>query len=663
MVRCMCVCVCTGDLILFRTKTTAAAVTRWCTDAPFDHVAMVLRTSEGYRTVECTGQGIGCWILQERIDDHIIKGVVIRRLQTNLTNAMVDSLNAFLQSVKHKPYRLNSTLVKRMVRTCLCCKRAGQNEIGLDGRPQDEEEADLEQQATGGANTDGPNKNAAGRYAAGASNEFELEDGQPPIPTLLPPLGRDGPGRRFPVDADEVKSDDSPRSPSSRDPPAASANSGRASASTSVSSLNDPKRLIELRDHESIRTHYPKPEDLNALHEKPGFFCSSFIAACYMKMGLLPAYPPIDWYLPNTFSSRTAIQPPLINADFGDETLIAKPSKDTRPRKWTNVYRAGERRRTRNAPVTTSAQAAAAEQQRATSNTVEKKTHPHATPANTATTGTGTTVSASHHVSPVRGRPVGLPTDVDDDLQFGPPSPDEGGYMRPPPEPQRTNATLKHATSQSTTPPPANTTAATSTHSSFRDETNDPDIATQQPHAQRTIPPSRSHDRVDVPLSLVRHAAAPIGDLVSPGSASGDGAPSDPAFLLRRPTPLPNTPTSTRTPERTEIEQHQHDDQQRDAAGATAFTHARAVDASLQCDQHSAASSSSSSSSCDASEIRTPSATIFMPQLASTAYADTRPNPSHARALSLGSKKLPPLVRVTSNTRNTPAKMEEEQEQ
>jgi hypothetical protein len=35
-------------------------------------------------------------------------------------------------------------------------------------------------------------------------------------------------------------------------------------------------------------------------------------------------YPPIDWYLPNSFSSRAAIQPPLINAEFGEETLIAK---------------------------------------------------------------------------------------------------------------------------------------------------------------------------------------------------------------------------------------------------------------------------------------------------------------------------------------------------
>lgn len=42
---------------------------------------MVLRTADGYRTVECTGQGIGCWVLQDRLDDHIIKGVVIRRLQ------------------------------------------------------------------------------------------------------------------------------------------------------------------------------------------------------------------------------------------------------------------------------------------------------------------------------------------------------------------------------------------------------------------------------------------------------------------------------------------------------------------------------------------------------------------------------------------------------
>ena len=104
-----------GDLILFRTNTLAASVTRWCTDgerhtqerdserghstrsgdackehtspaavlpvplcaAPFDHVAMVLRTAEGYRTVECTGQGIGCWQLQDRLDDTIIKGAVV----------------------------------------------------------------------------------------------------------------------------------------------------------------------------------------------------------------------------------------------------------------------------------------------------------------------------------------------------------------------------------------------------------------------------------------------------------------------------------------------------------------------------------------------------------------------------------------------------------
>ena len=88
---------------------------------------MVLRTADGFRTVECTGQGIGCWQLQERLDDYIIKGAVIRRLRTALTNDMVRELNAFLQSVKHKPYRLNQNILGRMLRTCLCCKRVGQH--------------------------------------------------------------------------------------------------------------------------------------------------------------------------------------------------------------------------------------------------------------------------------------------------------------------------------------------------------------------------------------------------------------------------------------------------------------------------------------------------------------------------------------------------------
>jgi len=103
------------------------------------------------------------------------------------------------------------------------------------------------------------------------------------------------------------------------------------------------KCLSDLREHESIRSHYPHAEDIASLHTRGGFFCSSFVAACYMKMGLLPAYPPIDWYLPASFSSRSAIQAPLLGAEFGEEVLLEKPSQDRRENKWTNVQKQAQR--------------------------------------------------------------------------------------------------------------------------------------------------------------------------------------------------------------------------------------------------------------------------------------------------------------------------------
>lgn len=365
--------VCPGDLILFRTATTTACITRWCTDAPFDHVAMVLRTAEGYRTVECTGQGIGCWVLQERIEDHIIKGVVIRRLQTALTNQMVDNLNQFLQSVKHKPYRLNTSLVGRMMRTCLCCRRQGQNERGLE---EYEEENQRRKQAAA-AKIKAPGGKYAPEDELKQDDEREVKgaDGQVHLPQLLPPKHRDA-AHGGPTDAAaleelhcigggvasssptlssdhlSVSTEEQMRRKSSSEAAAAAASSS-SSASVAAPSLPSPssvspssfspradaKFLKELKDHESIRAHYPLPEDISQLHTRSGFFCSSFIAACYMKMGLLPAYPPIDWYLPNTFSSRTAIQPPLAaGAEWGEEYLVAKPSGDTSRKKWTRPY-------------------------------------------------------------------------------------------------------------------------------------------------------------------------------------------------------------------------------------------------------------------------------------------------------------------------------------
>ena len=334
--------------------------------APFDHVAMVLRTAEGYRTVECTGQGIGCWVLQERLDDYIIKGVVIRRLQANLTNEMVDALNKFLQSVKHKPYRLNQNILSRMARTCLCCQRVGQNSRG------------------------GPGVSVAKKYAADGANAEErkelddaddeeevIEDGQVPLPQLLPPRPHGGAGAGqpqglYPPSADidqpaspsvqlHLSASASPTAPSStsvssassaessaRSAYASTASATAASAASAAAArraaqratLYSPKSQLELKEHERIQRHYPKAERIEDLHTRKGFFCSSFIAACYMKMGLLPAWPPIDWYLPNTFSSRTAIQAPLLmGAEWGEETLVEKPSADTNPRKWTRLQK------------------------------------------------------------------------------------------------------------------------------------------------------------------------------------------------------------------------------------------------------------------------------------------------------------------------------------
>jgi hypothetical protein len=205
-----------------------------------------------------------------------------------------------------------------------------------------------------------------------AREEEELmEDGQMPIPPLLPPFHREA----------AMDGGNQPQSPSVHlSPPATVATSVESTSSSDVSStsssarpssslstpavvssiVRDPKYRIELKDHESIKSHYPLPEDISQLHTRSGFFCSSFIAACYMKMGLLPAYPPIDWYLLNTFSSRTTIQPPLsalINAQFGDDTLVAKSTQDKRKNKWTNPHIIKQQSKQSRAPQQSKAKA------------------------------------------------------------------------------------------------------------------------------------------------------------------------------------------------------------------------------------------------------------------------------------------------------------------
>ena len=45
----------------------------------------------------------------------------VRAVQAALTHEMVYVLSKFLQSAKHKPYRLDQSILQRMVRMCLCC--------------------------------------------------------------------------------------------------------------------------------------------------------------------------------------------------------------------------------------------------------------------------------------------------------------------------------------------------------------------------------------------------------------------------------------------------------------------------------------------------------------------------------------------------------------
>ena len=47
-------------------------------------MGMVLRSKNGLRTVECTGKGIACWILKERMDDYIVPRIAVRRLNVCL---------------------------------------------------------------------------------------------------------------------------------------------------------------------------------------------------------------------------------------------------------------------------------------------------------------------------------------------------------------------------------------------------------------------------------------------------------------------------------------------------------------------------------------------------------------------------------------------------
>lgn len=94
----------TGDIILFDTLSCGGCLTRVASSFPYDHLAMVLETDNGWITVECTNSGVTSFMLRSRLADPIIRSASVRRLREPLTVSQIHNLNRFLAQTRAFPY-------------------------------------------------------------------------------------------------------------------------------------------------------------------------------------------------------------------------------------------------------------------------------------------------------------------------------------------------------------------------------------------------------------------------------------------------------------------------------------------------------------------------------------------------------------------------------
>lgn len=112
----------TGDLLLFRSFNIAARVQRLFTRASYDHVAMILRYSDGelgiLEATQDTGVNIVMW-------EHFLLNnwqllysrLVLRHLETDRNDLFVEELEKFISSNRNKAYGLNP--IKLLSRTVI----------------------------------------------------------------------------------------------------------------------------------------------------------------------------------------------------------------------------------------------------------------------------------------------------------------------------------------------------------------------------------------------------------------------------------------------------------------------------------------------------------------------------------------------------------------
>lgn len=100
---------------MFRCKQLGSAITRTFTNSHFDHVAMVLKfetdPDEVY-FVEATsnrGVSIARWSMIRRFVGDFYEQVVLRHLETERTDAMIDKLEVFLKEAVGNRYGISTS--------------------------------------------------------------------------------------------------------------------------------------------------------------------------------------------------------------------------------------------------------------------------------------------------------------------------------------------------------------------------------------------------------------------------------------------------------------------------------------------------------------------------------------------------------------------------
>ena len=105
----------TGDILLFRCKQLGSAITRTFTNSHFDHVAMVLKfetdPDEVY-FVEATsnkGVSIARWSMIRRFVGDFYEQIVLRHLEAERTDTMIDKLEVFLKEAVGNRYGISTS--------------------------------------------------------------------------------------------------------------------------------------------------------------------------------------------------------------------------------------------------------------------------------------------------------------------------------------------------------------------------------------------------------------------------------------------------------------------------------------------------------------------------------------------------------------------------